>query len=50
LLDRLDLHVRVKSTEVATLLEARPVADSSTLGRSLREDFNRAGVYIVVLI
>jgi magnesium chelatase family protein len=33
LLDRLDLHVRVKSTEVATLLEARPVADSSTLVR-----------------
>jgi len=33
LLDRLDLHVRVRSTEVATLLEARPVADSSTLVR-----------------
>ena len=33
LLDRLDLHVRVISTEVATLPEARPVADSSTLVR-----------------
>src|SRR6266853_158878 len=33
LLDRLDLHVRVRSTEVATLLETRPVADSSTLVR-----------------
>jgi magnesium chelatase family protein len=33
LLDRLDLHVRIKSTEVATLLEPRPVSDSSTLVR-----------------
>ncbi len=33
LLDRLDLHVRIKPTEVATLLEARPVADSSALVR-----------------
>jgi magnesium chelatase family protein len=41
LLDRLDLHVRVKSTEVATLLEPRLASDSSTLVR-LRVSRTRA--------
>jgi magnesium chelatase family protein len=33
MLDRLDLHVRVKSTEVSTLLDPRPVANSSVIVR-----------------
>jgi magnesium chelatase family protein len=33
MLDRLDLHVRIKSTEVSTLLDPRPVADSSGILR-----------------
>jgi magnesium chelatase family protein len=31
LLDRLDLHVRIKPTDATTLLQARPVGDSSAL-------------------